>query len=76
MLLSLPVVALVDILLAVISIFKDEPTVRQLLTVNFWIALILALRFELSLLWSLQCPTCGRSAGRDIGDESYGYPKV
>lgn len=76
LLLSLPVVVLVDLLLIVISILKGKPTPRQLLTVNFWIVLILALRFGLSLLWRLRCPTCGRGVGRDTGDENYGYPKV
>jgi DNA-directed RNA polymerase subunit RPC12/RpoP len=76
LLLSLPVLVLVDILLIIISIFKGKPTLRQLLTVNFWIALILMLRFGLSLMWRLRCPTCGRGVGKDTGDESSGYPKV
>jgi DNA-directed RNA polymerase subunit RPC12/RpoP len=76
LLLSLPVIALVDILLIIISIFKGKPTLRQLLTVNSWIALILALRFGLSLIWRLRCPTCGRTVGENTGDESSGYPKV
>jgi hypothetical protein len=76
LLLSLPVVALVDILLIVISIFKGKPTPGQLLTINFWIALILMLRFGLSLIWRLRCPTCGRGAGKDTGDASSGYPRV
>lgn len=76
LLLSLPVVAFVDILLIIISLFKGKPTPRQLITVNFWIALILMLRFGLSLIWRLRCPTCGRGAGKDTGDESSGYPRV
>jgi DNA-directed RNA polymerase subunit RPC12/RpoP len=76
LLLSLPVIALVDILLVVISICKGKPTLRQLLTVNLWIGLILALRFGLSLIWRLRCPTCGRTVGKDTGDVSSGYPKV
>ena len=76
LLLSLPVIALVDILLIIISIFKGKPTLRELLTVNFWIMVIFILRFGLSLIWRLRCPTCGRSAGKDTGDESSGHPKV
>jgi len=76
LLLSLPVVALVDILLIVISIFKGKPTARQLMIVNLWIALILMLRFGLSLIWRLRCPTCGRGVGKDTGDESSAFLKV
>ncbi len=35
LLLTLPVVALVDLLLVIISLFKGKPTFEQLLTVNF-----------------------------------------
>ena len=76
LLLALPVVAIVDFLLVCISLFKGKPTFWQLLTVNFWIFLILMLRLVLSLMWRLRCPTCGRGVGKNTGDDSHGFPKV
>jgi hypothetical protein len=76
LLLSLPVIAFLDILLILISIFKGKPTAGELLTVNFWIVVVFMLRFGLSLIWRLRCPTCGGGFGKDAGDDSSGHPKV
>jgi hypothetical protein len=76
LLLTLPVVVFVDFLLVIISLFKGRPTLEQLLTINLWIALVLMLRFFLSLGWRLRCPQCGKRSGKDAGNESLGYPMV
>lgn len=75
LLLTLPAVVLVDLVLVIISLFKGTPTFKQLLTVNFWIALVLILRLLLSLGWRLRCPQCGRGVGKDTGRDSEGYPR-
>ncbi len=72
--LTLPVVALVDLLLIIISIIKGRPTLWQILIVNLLILPTLALRHGLSFVWRLRCPHCKAAFGEDTGADKSGYP--
>jgi len=72
--LALPVVALVDLLLIIISIFKGRPTLWQIVTVNILILPVLTLRHGFSFLWRLRCPHCKGAFGDDSGEDRSGYP--
>jgi hypothetical protein len=66
----------VDLILVPISLFGGSPSLKGIVFINFFVILILVLRFTLLFIWRLRCRACGKGTAMDTGTENHGYPVV